>query len=105
MKKTVIALTLVSALLFSSAVGTLSLNAAENSWTTKAPMPLPIKIKGTDKVKAKAPMTPSMENEASNISRYKILLQALRPGFNNSFSFSSAFFFKTVSDKESGCAD
>jgi hypothetical protein len=38
MRKTVIALTLVSALLFSLAVGILSVGAAENSWTTKAPM-------------------------------------------------------------------
>jgi N-acetylneuraminic acid mutarotase len=38
MKKTALALTLVSALLFSAATGTLSVSAAENSWTTKAPM-------------------------------------------------------------------
>jgi N-acetylneuraminic acid mutarotase len=38
MKNTALALTLVSALLFSAAAGTLSVSAAENSWTTKAPM-------------------------------------------------------------------
>src|SRR3989338_8852297 len=67
-----------------------------NSITTKAPTPLPNKINGTDRVKAKAPITPSIENEASRISKYRILLQALKFefGLNNSFSFSSEFFLK-----------
>jgi N-acetylneuraminic acid mutarotase len=38
MKNSALALTLVSGLLFPAAAGTLQVNAAENSWTTKAPM-------------------------------------------------------------------
>jgi hypothetical protein len=38
-----------------------------NSLTTRAPMPLPIKISGTNIVKT--PITPSNENEASKTSR------------------------------------
>ncbi len=47
----------------------LSILEIVNCLTTKAPMPLPSKIKGTDKVKANAPITPSMENDASITSR------------------------------------
>src|SRR5947208_16824537 len=45
--------------------------------TTMAPIPLPASINGTEKVKAKAPRTPSIENDASIASRYSILLQSL----------------------------
>ena len=44
--------------------------------TNKAPNPFPISIKGTDKVKAKAPNTPSMENVVSIISKKKSLLKS-----------------------------
>src|SRR3989339_241140 len=58
-----------------------------NSRTTNAPMPLPIKISGTESVNANAPITPSMENDASSTSRYKILLHA--PKFFECMSSSS----------------
>src|SRR5439155_21877922 len=45
--------------------------------TTMAPIPLPAIINGTEKVNAKAPRTPSIENDASIASRYCILLQSL----------------------------
>ena len=37
--------------------------------TTMAPRPLPRRIKGIERVKAKAPSTPSMENVMSMTSR------------------------------------
>ena len=40
-----------------------------NFLTITAPNPFPIKMRGTAVVKAKAPMTPSMENEASKTSK------------------------------------
>ena len=39
------------------------------SLTINAPMPFPMIIRGTASVKAKAPVTPSMEKVASMISR------------------------------------
>ena len=63
-----------------------------NCLTIKAPSPFPKRIKGTLKVKAKAPITPSIEKEASNISRNKILLIAPKWGFKSFVSSAEAFF-------------
>src|SRR3989338_1873024 len=71
--------------------------------TTRAPIPLPISMSGTDKVKAKAPTTPSTKNVASMTSKYIILLQSVkfREPFldKSSFSFSSAFCLKPCTMK------
>jgi len=40
-----------------------------SSLTTKAPIPFPRRMRGTAIVKAKAPITPSIENVASMTSR------------------------------------
>ena len=52
----------------------LSTFATVSSLKIKAPRPLLIKMRGTDRTKAKAPITPSIEKVASMTSRYKIYL-------------------------------
>jgi N-acetylneuraminic acid mutarotase len=53
MKRTALALTLISALLFSAVAGTLSVYADENSWASKAPMPTPRCVLGVAVVNGK----------------------------------------------------
>jgi hypothetical protein len=60
--------------------------------TTSAPIPLPMRIIGIEKVKANAPSTPSIENVISIISKYNILLISLRfESFESAISASSAY--------------
>lgn len=52
-------------------------------------MPLPMRMRGTERVKAKAPRTPSIEKVVSMASRYKILLMSLRLVLPERSSFSA----------------
>ncbi len=65
-----------------------------SSRTTKAPIPFPMRMRGTERVKAKAPRTPSIEKVRSMISRYRILLRSDIVVDVRRFSFSSALCLK-----------
>jgi len=64
--------------------------------TIKAPIPLPITIRGTESVNAKAPKTPSIEKVVSMSSRYMtLLISAICEPFSKR-SFSSALLLNPL---------
>ena len=62
-----------------------------NCRTTTAPSPFPMRISGTESVKANAPRTPSIENVASITSRNKIFDKSDIPVCISDASAFSAF--------------